>query len=186
VSDIAASNNVGSTASAETSPTAGSLRRRQLLQATAVSDPSSSGAAADADSSTAAAAAGDSATTLQHSNDTLSIGQAYTTLVDGAFLLSAAQSVMLGGSSNAAGSAGVCVAPALIPQKLAGGFKVMFDCRGVSASAEVSISYMTVGCDVLLSFDALKRVPAGRVYRCSWLREGVCVCGASADSPKAG
>jgi hypothetical protein len=47
--------------------------------------------------------------------------------------------VMLGGKSEAAGSVGVCVAPALIPQKLAGGFKVAFDCRGVSAPAEVRL-----------------------------------------------
>jgi chaperone required for assembly of F1-ATPase len=37
------------------------------------------------------------------------------------------------------GGAWGCVAPALIPQKLAGGFAVALDCRGVSAPAEVSL-----------------------------------------------
>jgi hypothetical protein len=139
--DAAASSSVAITpaAAAAAAPAAGSLHLWQLRQATAVPDPSSSssGTPADADSSTAAAAGTDT-TTLQHSNDTLSISQAYTTLVHGAVLLSAAQTVMLGGSASAAGGAGVCVAPALIPQKLAGGFTVAFDCRGVSAPAEVS------------------------------------------------
>jgi hypothetical protein len=100
----------------------GLLRRRQLPQA---ADPPAS------NSSTAN-------TTPQPSNQTLTAAQAYNALVDGAFLISAAQSVTLGGSAEAAGSAGVCVAPALLPQKLAGGFQVAFGCRGISAPAEVS------------------------------------------------
>jgi hypothetical protein len=48
------------------------------------------------------------------------------------------------GAAIASGGAGVCVAPALIPPKLAGGFAVAFDCRGVSAPAEVSIPYLAM------------------------------------------
>lgn len=71
------------------------------------------------------------------SNATSTAAEAYTSLVDGAYMLNTVQAVTLGAAAKAAGNAGLCIAPALLPTKSAAGFGIKFDCPGINTPAEV-------------------------------------------------